>query len=221
MAVFSIYFILIAFLASFLYFIYDKKNKPLKLFGIFLFISFIIELTNLYLSLKNISNVLLYDFFTTFEFIFYIFIIREFLHHTLAKKIYLFIIYSYLIAALVNIFLIQGIHKFHTITYALGCLIIVFCCAYYFLETLLKPTPVTLVRMPDFWICSGLLFFYAVSFPIYGFTNFVMSLPGAFLRNFNLFIQILNIILYTMFSIAFLCRFKVTKSPLSLYLEPY
>jgi hypothetical protein len=128
---------------------------------------------------------------------------------------------AYFVAAMVNIFFVQGINAFHSVTYAAGCLLIVFCCAYYFIETLLKPTPVTLVRMPDFWICSGLLFYYAVSFPIYGFVNFVYSLPSAILRNFNLFIQILNIILYTMFSIAFLCRFKVTKSPLSLYLEPY
>ena len=128
---------------------------------------------------------------------------------------------AYGLAALINIFFIQGIMVFHTITYAAGCLVVVFCCAYYFFETLLRPTPVTLVRMPDFWICSGLLFYYAVSFPIYGFVNFIYSLPHALLRNFNLFIQILNIILYTMFSIAFLCRFRVTKSPLSLSLEPY
>ncbi|MGC8751466.1 hypothetical protein, partial [Hydrotalea sp.] len=139
----------------------------------------------------------------------------------LAKKIMVGVMVSYGFAAFMNIFIIQGLYVFHTITYAAGCLLMVFCCAYYFIETILQPTPVTLVHMPDFWICSGLLFYYAVSFPIYGFVNFVNSLPGAILRNFNLFIQILNIILYTMFSIAFLCRFKVTKSPLSLYLEPY
>jgi len=210
-----------SWLTSLIYHIKESKPNKLFSFAIFLLVTFIIEITGAYLSSKVISTIPLYNIFTTFEFLFYIYTIRQFIHHPIAKKIFIYIIVVYGLAAFINIFFIQGIMVFHTITYAAGCLVVVFCAVYYFFEILFRPTPVTLVRMPDFWICSGLLFFYAVSFPIYGFTNFVMSLPHTLLKNFNLFIQILNIILYTMFSIAFLCRFKVTKSPLSLYLEPY
>ncbi len=217
----SVYAMGLSFLTSLFFFIKQPKPNKLVFFSLFLLLTLIIEFTANYLSAKNISNTPLYNIFTSLEFIFYIYTIRLFIQRSLAKKIFVYAMAAYGLAALINIFFIQGIMVFHTITYAAGCLVVVFCCAYYFFETLLRPTPVILVRMPDFWICSGLLFFYAVSFPIYGFTNFVMGLPHALLRNFNLFIQILNIILYTMFSIAFLCRFRVTKSPLSLSLEPY
>lgn len=217
----SVYAMALSFLTSLLFLIKQPKSNKLAYFTLFLFITLLVEFSGNYLSSKNISNTPLYNIFTSIEFIFYIYTIRQFIHRPIAKKIFIYIIVVYGLAAFINIFFIQGIMVFHTITYAAGCLVVVFCAVYYFFEILFRPTPVTLVRMPDFWICSGLLFFYAVSFPIYGFTNFVMSLPQALLRNFNLFIQILNIILYTMFSIAFLCRFKVTKSPLSLSLVPY
>lgn len=217
----SVYAMTLSFLTSLLFLIKQPKPNKLAYFTLFLFITLSVEFSGNYLSSKNISNTPLYNIFTSVEFIFYIYMIRKFIQRPLAKKIFVYAMLAYGLAAFINIFLIQGIMVFHTITYAIGCLVIVFCAVYYFYETLFRPTPVTLVRMPDFWICSGLLFYYAVSFPIYGFTNFVMSLPHALLKNFNLFIQILNIILYTMFSIAFLCRFKVTKSPLSLSLVPY
>lgn len=217
----SVYAMTLSFLTSLLYFIKQPKPNKLAYFTLFLFITLTVEFSGNYLSSKNISNLPLYNIFTTAEFIFYIYTIRQFIELPLAKKIFVYTILAYGLAAFINIFLIQGIMVFHTITYAIGCLVIVFCAVYYFYEILFRPTPVSLVRMPDFWICSGLLFYYAVSFPIYGFVNFIYILPHALLKNFNLFIQILNIILYTMFSIAFLCRFKVTKSPLSLYLEPY
>jgi hypothetical protein len=218
---FALLVLIISLLGSLLYNFKASKNNRIIFFSVFLYLSFIVEIIGLYLSTKVISTIPLYNFFTAFEFIFDVFILHQFIHQPIAKKIFIGLMIAYFVAAMVNLFFVQGINAFHSVTYAAGCLLIVFCCAYYIIETLLKPTPVTLVRMPDFWICSALLFYYAVSFPIYGFANLVYSLPSSILRKFNLFIQILNIILYTMFSIAFLCRFKVTKSPLSLYLEPY
>lgn len=218
---FGVYIIALSFTISLIYLLKQPKPNKLSSFTFFLLATTLVELSANYLSSKSISNLSLYNLFSIFEFVFYIFTIRQFIRRPLAKKIFIVLMVAYGLAAGINIFLIQGIQVFNSVTYAAGCLLVVLCCAYYFVEILFRPTPVTLVRMPNFWICSGLLFFYAVSFPIYGFTNFVMSLPHALLKNFNLFIQILNIILYTMFSIAFLCRFKVTKSPLSLSLEPY
>jgi|YelNatPaOPRAMG01_1025707.scaffolds.fasta_scaffold00066_8 hypothetical protein len=217
----GVYFILFSLISSIIYLILEKKISPISSISFFLLVTLIIELVANHRSHQNKSNIEIYNIYIFLNFLFFINLIKQFTTKKIAKKIFNIIIFLYLIFSFVIIFLIQGIHKFGTIAYAVGCILIVFGCAYYFIEILLRPTPVTLVRNPEFWVCSGLFFFYAVSFPIYGFTNFVMSLPSAFLRNFNLFIQILNIILYTMFSIAFLCRFKVTKSPLSLYLEPY
>ena len=185
----GVYIIVLSFLLSLFYFFKQTKPNRLAFFTLFLLATVLVELSANYLSSKNISNIPLYNIFTTVEFIFYIYAIRQFIQRPLAKKILLYTIVAYGLAAFINIFLIQGIMVFHTITYAIGCLVIVFCAVYYFYETLFRPTPVTLVRMPDFWICSGLLFYYAVSFPIYGFTNFVMSLPHTLLKNFNLFIQ--------------------------------
>jgi ABC-type dipeptide/oligopeptide/nickel transport system permease component len=97
-------------------------------------------------------------------------------------------------------------------------MIIILLCIYYFYELFLMPRFVTLLQQPSFWICTGLLFFYACSFPVFGFTNFVGSLPKVIRHNLAFLLYVLNVLLYSMFSIAFLCRLRITKSSRSLSL---
>ncbi len=103
---------------------------------------------------------------------------------------------------------------FHTMTYCLGCLLIVIFCIYYFWELFQAPNSINLTRQPAFWICSGLLFYYACTFPIYGMLNFIdpahpdMSLANK-LVTMSTFIYIF---LFLSFTIAFLCRLKTRKS---------
>ncbi|WP_431213185.1 hypothetical protein ACQ86N_47525 [Puia sp. P3] len=101
---------------------------------------------------------------------------------------------------------------FHTMSYCLGCLLIVCACIYYFWELFQQKSSVDLIHQPAFWVCSGLLFFYSCTFPLYGLTKLMESLPKVILVNlFNIFI-LLNIFLYLSFTIAFLCRLKTRKS---------
>jgi hypothetical protein len=97
-------------------------------------------------------------------------------------------------------------------TYSLGCLLIVAFCIYYFWELFQQSHSITLSREPAFWICSGLLFYYACTFPIYGLTNLLERLPKVIIKNLLLIFDLLNIFLYLSFTIAFLCRVKPRKS---------
>jgi hypothetical protein len=67
------------------------------------------------------------------------------------------------------------------------------------------------VKEPAFWICSGLLFFYTCSFPLFGLWNHLHGLPRIILRNLAAVMQFLNVLLYSLFSIAFLCRIRIQK----------
>ena len=202
----------ISFLASLsVYFI--SKNAPfyLKLFPPFLLATLAVESFGSYLSSIRKPNVWLYNFFTVFEFCFYLFVISLIITDIQKKKIIRIMLILYAIVTVVNIIFIQKMKMFHTVTYALGCLLIVIVCIYYFLELFRNPKSVKLTNNPAFWICSGLLFFYCCGFPLYGLTNFISGISKLIIKNFFAIIIILNIFLYSLFTIAFLCRLKIRK----------
>jgi hypothetical protein len=56
------------------------------------------------------------------------------------------------------------------------------------------------------------LFYYSCSFPIFGLANFVKNAPPIILKNLGVIIVLLNVFLYSSFTIAFLCRLRTRKS---------
>lgn len=202
---------LVGFFISLLFFIKKSDKNYLNIFPYFLLITLIVESIGQVLYDKKTNNLWLYNFFSVFEFVFYLWVIGEIIRNKKAKKACSVLMIAYPICAVMNILFIQKINNYHSYTYTIGCLLIVTSCGYYFLELFLMPHSVGLFKQPAFWICTGLLFFYALTFPIFGLTNFVSRLPKKIIKNLANVISILNIFLYSMFSIAFLCRIRMPK----------
>ena len=206
----------ISLLASLTFYFTSKSpDTYLKLFSPFLLITLLVELLGTYHSIINQNNLILYNFFTVFEFCFYLWVISLIISNKKVKKIIRFTLLIYVFSAIMNILFIQKMKMFHTVTYSLGCLLIVSFCIYYFLELFRLPKSVKLKNDPAFWICSGLLFYYCCGFPLFGLINFVNGLPRLIIKNFQTIVTIMNIFLYSLFTIAFLCRIKTRKYILS------
>ena len=209
------FFIAASFLVSLLVYIKPKASPfYLKLFPPFLFATLIVEGLGSYLYSIGKNNISLYNFFTVFEFLFYLYIISLVISNPKMKKIIRITAILYVIVAMVNILFFQKMKTFHTITYSLGCLVVVVFCIYYFLELFRLTKSVKLINSPTFWICSGLLFFYCCGFPLYGLINYWSGISKLLVRNFDEIFTILNIFLYTLFTVAFLC-IKTPKYTLS------
>ncbi len=193
-------------------FICLKKNAPsyIKPFPFFLLATICVELTALLLFYKKISNTILYNIFTSCEFIFYFYILRLIIKNKKAKKIILTCLFIFPFLCAYEIIFVMKHDGFHSITYALGCLIIVSMCVYYFLELFQLPQSIDLKREPAFWICSGLLFYYTCSFPLFAFVNYLNNLPVFVAKNLSLLVSLTNYLLYTSFTISFLCRLKTS-----------
>jgi hypothetical protein len=117
----------------------------------------------------------------------------------------------YPLLALVNIHFIQK-NDFPSISYSLGCLLIVGFCIYYFYELFHLPSSVNLVREPAFWICTGLMFFYICSFPLFGLYKLLYSASSIILANITTILTVMNALLYTLFTVGFLCSFRTRRS---------
>jgi hypothetical protein len=210
-------FAAIAFLASLTILIYPVGNQRfLKVFSVFLLVNLIVEAISGYQAKQNIHNLFFVNFVTMLDFAFYLYLVREIILRPKARKVLLYCLIIYPAIFIVNVMLIQGSGVFHSMTYALGCLLIVISCVYYFFELFQQTYSVNLGRQPGFWICSGLLFFYTCTFPLYGAVNLLNRLPRVILLNLLFILVLLNILLYLSFTIAFLCRLK-TRNSMSSY----
>ena len=211
-----IYFIALSFLVSCSVYLYPK-NAPsyLKFFPPYFLATLLVETIATYYSSIGRTNVSLYNFFTVVEFCFYLCIMSLIIRNRTMKNSLLIVSGCYAIGAVINILFIQKMTTFHSFTYAIGCLLIVIACIYYFYELFKLPKAVKLINTPSFWICSGLLFFYCCGFPLFGLSNFVSGISSMFITYFASIITILNIFLYSLFTVAFLCRLK-TRNYISL-----
>ena len=204
-------FELICFIASLTLFFQGAVPSYLKTWPFFLLITISVEITSYFLIKNRESVTMLFIIFTAFEFVYYLFIISCSIHNVKVRKLLWWLIAIYPVLVTINRAFIQTA-TFHTITYSIGCLLVVAACIYYFFELFQITNSVSLIKEPPFWICSGLLFFYCCTFPLIGLWNQLRGLPEIILENLNAILQLLNVLLYSLFSIAFLCRVRFRRS---------
>lgn len=193
---------------------YFRKGTPvfLKLLPVYLLVTFIVEFIGGWRNDQGKVTVMLYNVFITIEFVFYFWMLRYMVRNHFAKLILLHSLWLYPLLVILNKLFLQKGLQFHTITVCLGCLLIVMATVTYFFELFQFDKPVDLVREPSFWICSGLLFFYACTFPLYALVNFFKDPSNIIIKNIASIFAVVNILLYSSFIIAALCRIRTRKS---------
>src|SRR5690349_14763510 len=130
-----VYFIALCLLVSLTVFSKSyKKEVYLKLFPPFLLVALIVEILTGYMASKGKNNVAILNFFTVFEFCFYLLLLSYIITNARIRKVTRTMIWIYAVVSVGNILFYQGMKTPHTITYSLGCLLIVSGCIYYFLE---------------------------------------------------------------------------------------
>ena len=206
-----IYFIFISLLTSVVINLQRRADAfYLKIFPFYLCVTLIIESISNYMWLHSKSNVVLYNYFGLFAFLFYFLMLHEIIKSRKAKNIIKAIGVLYPILFVINICFFQRM-GFASITYSLGCLLVAAICIYYFYELFQLPNSVDLAREPAFWCCVGLLFFYCCTFPFFGMANLMNDFPKIIMGNILVLLNLMNVLLYSLFTIAFLCRIRIRK----------
>jgi hypothetical protein len=184
------------------------KGTAFRLFPLFLFLTVLVELAGRYMRVVlHQHNTWLYNISTTLEFIFYAYIFNRTFHTGTYKRLAGQFMIFYPLAVLSNMTFIQGFIVFHSYTMILGSFfMIVFCCLF-FHEVFLNPLELELHKEPMFWISTGILFFYLGDFSYNLWYNILVKYSLD--KGRNLFTYINNnliLVLYSCFTIAFLCR---------------
>ena len=176
----------------------------------YLLLTFLVEIGALWLSSEAKPNGWLYNSFMIIQPVFYFLLVRNVIR---SKRMRFFLLFSacvFPLLVMINIFFLQpGKDQFVSISYATGTLIIVFATMFYFYELFTSDNYINLPRDPFFWICSGLLFFYSCGFPLFALNNFLSGSSNIFIKNYASIIGLFNILLYSSFIIASLCRVRI------------
>jgi len=190
--------------------LYKQKNVGpwLKLFCPFLSLTILVEGYGLYLSMNNITNIWVYNIFCAIEYCFYLYVISCIIHNSKMRSITRYAFALYAPIAIIDVLLTPKT-SFASLEFSLGSVMIIVCCVYYFFELFRYPKPVNLAREPSFWICLGLLIFYCGNLPYIGLMMFFAAVSQRIINALALLLIIVNIVMYTLFIIAFICRLKI------------
>lgn len=193
--------------------VYFQKVSPLylRILPILLIINLFVEIFGQWLVIEYGTNIPMFNFYMALLVTMHMFLLREMVVGKLVKKIVFVLLWVYPLICLANIFFIQGIFNWQSYSYLIGNVIVVSLTVYYFFELFRRPTFINLIKEPAFWICSALLFYYMGSFPFLGLANLLMKAPLILRNNLSVLLNLLTILQYILFSIAFLCRLKIKK----------
>lgn len=201
-----IYLILIftSFLCSVTVYFRKTNFGYLKFFSPFLLATLIIEILGSFKG-GNAEFNKVYSVFTIIEVVFYLSILYRVTRDQLMKKALIIATIAYPPLAILNIAFIQSL-SYSPNNSMLGSLLIVGFCIYCFNELFKAVSLLEIVRNPAFWICIGLVLFYSCTFPIWAGIELLKNLPGETMGILALVLYVSNLILYSSFSMAFLCE---------------
>lgn len=206
------YFIALSMIAGFVAMIKGKLPENLFLFPFFLLFTLVVEFLGWWLSEIPKNNADLYNFSSLAASTYYMYLMLHMIYSRKARKVILVMMSVNVVISLINILFVQKLETFHTMTYSIGCLLIVVISMYYFYELFQRPRSIDLKKEPAFWIATGLLFFYICTLPILGALNYLFTFPDVIAGSVEQVISILNVLLYSLFTIGLLCRVSFKRS---------
>lgn len=158
----------------------------------------------------NHTNLWISNFIMTFSFIFYSFFLLKILDGITTKKWIKGLIFLSIFFSLINNLFIQGFWKLNTASLLLqyGLLIMITCL--YFYQLMNSTEKLVVIKLPAFWLNTGVMFFCLVLFLFYSVFDLAYKNNENYNRLFYVISNIANAILYSCLTVSFLCFNKTS-----------
>lgn len=190
-----------------------NRQKYLKLFSFFILISVSVEWVAWYMGKKlHMNNLWLYNYYTLFEFMYLGFFYSLFIRSKRIQTSIRYFYFTYPIAYFINLFFIQGLTVFNTYSYFLGSTMILILIIAWFKEILFDANNIVLTGEPVFYISIAFFSFFIIEIPYTILLPYFSIHDHAIAIALIWLLKILNIALYILFSIAYLCKQRIQTS---------
>jgi hypothetical protein len=207
-------FIGFSFLVSLTVFRYGGPPY-LKTFSVLLGLTITTELLAVYghkYLFHGISNAT-YNIFMPIEFCLYAIFYRIVLKNKNTLTTILIIII--LLTWSGSTFFLFGLHKWNSYISIVGCCCAIILAVCYYIQQLASPKFTSLARQPVFFIATGMLVFYSCQLPFLGTLNYLVKNHLSLAKDLLAVLRILNIVMYSLFTYAYICHLIQRKSSLS------
>lgn len=181
-------------------------EKQIKLLLPLLILTNIVEWGSYFgLYTYNHSNNWIYTIFNSVEFIFYAYIFYHIILEETKRRFILWSTVALIAFYIIDSVWIQGLIFFNTYAYLLGCILVIVWVYFYFNQIMNAEQEINLFRNAYFWLCNGLVFFYAGEFLLFAFFEYFLYKKAFkdFQSTFKVGSIIANIILYSCFILVF------------------
>lgn len=188
--------------------VYFNRRRPfyIKLFAWFIFMTLVIESTQKFFLHKYMQG--LYNFYWLLSFAFFGYLLYQIIQSKPMKRIILIAEYVFLPTCLISIFYFGGFNHFHAINYLPGAILLILFSAYFLYELFFNSLNTKLIQEPTFWIALGILLFHSCSASIILAFDFSRQFLRVELKLLNSILLTINLLYYSLFTIAFLCVIK-------------
>ena len=208
----SIYIIIIAIaFGSSIYSFKLSYPAHLKLLCLLLGATLIAEWWAVYgvqlLGVRN--NMIIYNPFMLIEFIVYGLYFKMLTHLQWLKTLINWYVFALPVLWLICTFILFGIYNWDSYVTIIGSLFTIFFAVIYYYELLTSSETMHLTTTPEFWIATGLIIFYGGNLPYVGMLNYLIKNYMSLATNLTYVLKILNIVMYSLFAYAYLCRRSV------------
>lgn len=184
-------------------------------FSIFLFTTLLVEVFAIlwkdYLYLHkttywkfSIHNIWLYNIYFLPQYLFYLFFYYSVITLPTVKRIIRVISPLFILFCILNMIVIQGLYTPNNYTLIVCCLIMIWLTASYFFQLLMQKKLVSLRHEPLVWISCGAFLFHMGCLPFFIWFNTLVTASNAKAYSFLGIAVVLNSIMYSSYSIAFL-----------------
>ena len=154
----------------------------------------------------NTSNLWLYNCFLVPQYLFYIAVYYQELQSSRVKKVIVVVSVLYTLLAVCNMLFFQSIYSVNSFTLVMASGIILFLVITWFEQLRKEEDTIPLRSNPMAWISLGAFIFHAAFLPyILGLNYLTRNNISLAIALFYVFL-LLNCTMYTLYSIAFLCK---------------
>jgi len=94
----------------------------------------------------------------------------------------------------------------NSLSFSLEAIMLILWSTYYFYDLYNQDEVVGIGRLPEFWICTGILFFQTGAFFLMGLLNYLTRTSIDVATKLYSINHLLNILLYSLYTIGFVCK---------------
>lgn len=187
-----------------------KRNGPfhLRVVAVLVLYTCLAELSLLFLKdfLAKGNNLPVYNFimlvlYMGYAYFFWLIIQSKIIRRLIEGFLYLFPVFWFYV-----VFFIFKIDEWNSYVFIFGGAFTVLWAVTYCFGLFTSEDPVRFRYSGGFWIAVGLIFFYSCGLPYMGMFNFLTQYNKGLANTLKIPLQISNIVMYLLFSYAFLCQ---------------